>query len=46
MAKIKEKKSDPTKLSTKHKCSIVANGCVYAPLGIISNNLIKINKDE
>jgi len=25
VAKIKEKKSEPTKLSTKHECSIVAN---------------------
>jgi len=26
VAKIKEKKSEPTKVSTKHECSIVANG--------------------
>ena len=41
MAKIKEKKSEPTKLSSKHECSIVANGWGFA-----SVNFLQMKKEN
>ena len=39
MAKIKEKKGEPTKLSTKHECSIVANRLLTAMVIEMKNEI-------